>query len=78
MLLYPFGFGLSYTSFVYGNLKVQDQGAKVQVSFNLKNSGRMDGDEVTQVYVKLPQMDIPLPLKQLKGFSRINVKKGKT
>ena len=76
--LYPFGFGLSYTSFVYGNLKVQDQGAKVQVSFNLKNSGRMDGDEVTQVYVKLPQMDIPLPLKQLKGFSRINVKKGKT
>ena len=38
----------------------------------------MDGDEVAQVYVKLPQMDRPMPIKQLKGFQRIHVKKGKT
>ena len=37
----------------------------------------MDGDEVTQVYVKLPQMDMPMPIKQLKGFQRMHVKKGK-
>ncbi len=76
--LYPFGYGLSYTNFAYSNLKVQEQGAKVQVSFNLKNAGKMDGDEVAQVYVRLPQMEFPQPIKQLEGFSRINIKKGKT
>ena len=76
--LYPFGYGLSYTGFKYSNMKMVDQGTKISVSFDLKNSGKMDGDEVAQVYVKLPQMDRPMPIKQLKGFQRIHVKKGKT
>ncbi len=76
--LYPFGFGLSFSRFTYSNLKLQDQESKILVSFDLKNSGKMDGDEVTQVYVKLPQMDMPMPIKQLKGFQRILVKTGKT
>jgi beta-glucosidase len=76
--LYPFGFGMSYTSFSYNNLKIQDQGTKILVSFNLKNTGKISGDEVAQVYVKLPNMNIVLPVKQLKGFKRINIKSGKT
>ena len=76
--LYPFGYGLSYTSFAYSNLKIQDEDVKVKVSFNVKNIGKIDGDEVTQVYVKLPEQNIPIPIKQLKGFKRITVKQGKT
>ena len=76
--LYPFGHGLSYTKFTYSNMKLVDQASKILVSFDLKNSGKMDGDEVTQLYVKLPQLDRPLPIKQLKGFQRMHVKKGKT
>ncbi len=76
--LYPFGFGLSYTSFNYSNLKIQDQGTKILVCFNLKNMGKLTGDEVAQVYVKLPDMNLTLPIKQLKGFKRVNIKAGKT
>ena len=74
--LYPFGYGLSYTSFQYSNLKAEDIGKSIKVSFNLKNTGSMDGDEVSQVYVKLPQLGIPIPNKELKGFQRIFLKKG--
>ena len=76
--LYPFGHGLSYSQFTYSNMKMVDQGSKILVSFDLKNSGKMDGDEVTQLYVKVPQLDRPLPIKQLKGFQRVRVLKGKT
>ncbi len=76
--LYPFGYGLSYTTFDYSHLKVQDSSAKVKVSFNLRNAGKVDGDEVAQVYIRLPEMNIPIPIKQLKGFKRINVKHGKS
>lgn len=76
--LYPFGYGLSYTRFAYSNLNILDLGAKVKVSFNLKNGGRVDGDEVAQVYIRLPELNIPIPLKQLKGFKRVNVKQGKS
>jgi beta-glucosidase len=71
--LYPFGYGLSYSGFSYRNLNIQDLGAKVKVSFQLKNSGKVDGDEVAQVYVRFPEMNIPIPVKQLKGFKRVNV-----
>jgi len=76
--LYPFGFGLSYTAFAYSNLKIQDQGARIRVRFNLKNTGKLAGDEVAQVYVKLPEINLTLPIKQLKGFKRVNLKAGKT
>jgi beta-glucosidase len=71
--LYPFGYGLSYSGFSYSNLNIQDLGAKVKVSFQLRNSGKVDGDEVAQVYVRFPEMNIPIPIKQLKGFKRVNV-----
>ena len=76
--LYPFGHGLSYTRFTYSNLKMQNQESKILVSFNLKNAGSRDGDEVTQLYVKLPQSDLPMPIKQLKGFQRVHLQRGKT
>jgi beta-glucosidase len=76
--LYPFGYGLSYTSFSYSNILAKDQGDSIAVSFNVKNTGKLDGDEVTQVYVKLPEQNIPMPIKQLKGFKRISIKHGIT
>ena len=77
--LYPFGYGLSYTTFEYKKPAVTDRGATLAVSFDLKNTGKFDGDEVTQLYVKLPaQKNISLPIKQLKGFKRVTVAKGKT
>lgn len=76
--LYPFGYGLSYTSFGYKNLRIEDQGKSVKVTFDIKNKGGKDGDEVAQLYVKLPELDIPTPIKQLKGFKRVFLQKGKT
>jgi beta-glucosidase len=76
--LYPFGFGLSYSSFEYKNLNISDEGDAIRVRFSVKNKGKMDGSEVTQLYVKLPDMNISLPIKQLKGFKRIFVSKGQT
>ena len=76
--LYPFGYGLSYTTFAYSNLKVNDNGNTVKVSFSLKNTGKMNGDEVSQVYVKLPQNGEIMPIKELKGFQRNTLKKGET
>ena len=76
--LYPFGYGLSYTSFAYKNLSLKNDGQTVDVSFELKNNGKRDGQEVAQVYVKFPEVGVTLPLKQLKGFQRTFVKKGQT
>ena len=76
--LYPFGFGLSYTSFEYSDLQMKDADKFVAVSFKIKNTGAKEGDEVSQVYVKLPEMNIPIPIKQLKGFKRVHIKNGNT
>jgi beta-glucosidase len=76
--LYPFGYGLSYTSFEYKNIRMKEEGDHIKVGFDVKNTGKSDGSEVAQLYVKLPDMDIPLPLKQLKGFKRVFIKKGQT
>ena len=74
--LYPFGHGLSYTNFSYSNLKVASTNTKVKVNFSVMNDGKFDGDEVTQVYVKMPNSNIPMPIKQLKGFKRVRIKHG--
>lgn len=74
--LYPFGYGLSYTSFGYHDLQLTTSKERIDVSFNLENTGKMDGDEVVQVYVKMPESGITLPLKQLKGFKRVHLVKG--
>ena len=77
-VLYPFGYGLSYTSFKYSDLKVVDNGETVDVSFVVKNTGRYDGDEVAQVYVRLPEYEGKAPVKELKGFRRVFLKKGES
>lgn len=76
--LYPFGYGLSYTLFKYSNLHIAEQADKLIVSFNVKNTGKYDGDEISQVYVKLPDVGVVVPAKELKGFQRTSIKKGAT
>jgi hypothetical protein len=73
--LYPFGYGLSYTKFTYKSLKIKNKGDKVRVSFRLRNTGSREGDEVAQIYVRLPEGSGSVqPLKQLKGFRRVHLK----
>ncbi len=76
-VLYPFGYGLSYTHFDYSDLKIRKEGdSKLRCSFVVKNSGDRDGDEVSQLYVRFPRSDRKMPLKQLKGFKRISLESG--
>ena len=75
-VLYPFGYGLSYTNFRYSNLKVEPKGETVEVTFTLKNAGKYDGDEVAQVYTRLPEYEGKAPIKELRGFKRVHLKKG--
>lgn len=78
-VVYPFGYGLSYSKFKYFDLKVKDAGDNVLVSFDVKNTGRYDGDEVAQVYMCMPEYGSPVvPIKELKGFKRVSVPRGKT
>lgn len=78
--LYPFGHGLSYTNFKYTNLKVDktslSSSDKLSVSVNLKNTGKLDGEEVVQLYIKNVISDTWMPLKQLREFERVSLKKG--
>ena len=80
--LYPFGYGLSYTRFNYSGTTLDDRvierGDTLRVYFNLKNSGDMDGDEVVQLYVSARKHTDKDPIKQLKAFQRISLRKGET
>ena len=75
--LYPFGYGLSYTSFAYRNAKLSfgkiAKGQSVTLTFDIANTGKTDGDEVAQVYIKNPN-DPEGPIKTLKAFQRVHVK----
>lgn len=77
---YPFGYGLSYTSFSYRNLTCESQvqtGNSLKVSVWVKNTGKRDGDEVVQLYVSHSQnKNVRIPLCALKGFMRIHLKAG--
>ncbi|AOZ95741.1 glycoside hydrolase family 3 C-terminal domain-containing protein [Butyrivibrio hungatei] len=73
-VLYPFGFGLSYTSFEYSDIKVTDD----KVSFTIKNTGNCDGAEVAQLYVGLPDAKVFRPEKELKGFAKVYLKVGES
>ena len=57
---------------------MEDLGETVAVSFTLKNTGRMEGDEVAQVYVQLPEYEGIAPLKELRGFQRVHLKRGES
>ncbi len=80
--LFPFGFGLSYTTFDYSNLEIVspeiDKKDSTQVRFKITNSGDFDGDEVIQLYIKDLFASVARPIIELKGFQRIHLKKGET
>jgi beta-glucosidase len=79
--LYPFGYGLSYTKFEYSNLRVSPEitpEARVEVSVDIKNTGDYDGEEVAQLYIRQLDSSVTTPVKALKGFQRVAVKKGET
>lgn len=76
--LFPFGYGLSYTSFKYNNLKVTPSAEGYLVEFDVTNTGAMDGAEVAQVYVGYNDKTVPHPVKELKGYNKATIKKGAT
>ncbi|MDR3792435.1 MAG: glycoside hydrolase family 3 C-terminal domain-containing protein [Terracidiphilus sp.] len=79
--LYPFGFGLSYTTFSFANLKVDAKakaGSTVDVAFDVTNSGSVAGAEVAQLYVSDPSAKADRPERELKGFAKVNLAPGET
>lgn len=81
-VLYPFGYGLSYTQFKYSNLKIspesQSANGNVYVSFDVENTGKLAGDEVVQLYVHDETSSVTTYVKNLRGFQRINLNPGET
>ena len=71
---YPFGYGLSYTTFEYTDLKVNAEGA----TFKITNTGKCDGAEIAQLYISLPGAEVFRPEKELKGFAKVFLKAGET
>lgn len=75
--LYAFGYGLSYTTFEYSNLKIKQQTPyRFEVSFDIQNTGKYDGEEVAQLYIRDEYASVVQPLKQLKQFKRFFLKQG--
>jgi beta-glucosidase len=75
--LYPFGYGLSFSSFEYSNLNIsQKTPSCFEVSFDIKNTGKYDGDEVAQLYLRDEYASVVQPVKQLKHYQRLFIKKG--
>ena len=72
--LFPFGFGLSYTTFEYSDIRLNGRKASVTVT----NTGDYDGDEIVQLYIHDVVASITRPVKELKGFQRIHLKKGES
>jgi len=80
--LFPFGFGLSYTTFQYSNLKLvrgtNVNGPIVTVEFEITNTGKRAGAEIAQVYVQDEKSSVARPLKELKGFKKVQLQLGET
>lgn len=79
--LYPFGFGLSYTTFQFSNLKVSPETASpdgpITVSFDVTNTGQREGADVAQLYVGDPSAKVERPVKELKGYEKVRLEPGK-
>jgi len=80
--LYPFGYGLSYTKFKYSNLKISPQrikiGEDILINVEVENIGKITGDEIVQLYLSKSAPNLELPIRELQGFKRINLKKGES
>ena len=79
--LYPFGYGLSYTTFKYSGLSIPEEvvaGEKVTVKVNVTNTGKFTGDEVVELYLTDEKASTPRPVRQLEGFKRITLKPGES
>ena len=80
--LYPFGYGLSYTTFAFSNLKLSQPeiriGAATEVSVEVKNTGKRAGDEVVQLYIHQQSGGASRPIRELKGFERVTLAPGET
>jgi beta-glucosidase len=80
--LYPFGYGLSYTTFEYSNLRLSDkiltESGELVITVTIKNSGDRSGEEVVQLYIRDLTGSISRPVKELKGFEKVSLKSGET
>lgn len=82
-VLYPFGYGLSYTKFEYSDLQINDRGENVDILLTVKNTGDMDGADVVQIYSELVEVDeafkeLPYCVRELKAFDKLFLKKGES
>jgi beta-glucosidase len=79
---YPFGFGLSYTTFQYSNLKLSSAsvtlGGMLTISADVTNSGKLEADEIVQLYTRQLAASLTRPVRELKGFQRVTLKPGET
>lgn len=80
--LYPFGYGLSYTTFSYGKMRLDhntmSEDGEIKVSVDVTNSGSMDADEVVQLYIRDLVASVSRTVKELKDFQRVSLKAGET
>ena len=80
--LYPFGYGLSYTTFTYGDLTLDatsmTESGKITATVKVTNTGNYDATEVVQLYIRDMVGSISRPVKELKGFERVSLKKGES
>ena len=80
--LYPFGYGLSYTSFGFGDVQLSassaKNGQKIKASITVTNTGKTDGEEVVQLYIRDVVASISRPMKELRGFQKVSLKAGES
>lgn len=75
---FPFGYGLSYSKFVYSGLNIKKENNKLSISLNVKNDSEVDGDEIVQAYVSSPKEKAFKALRELKGFIKVHLKANET
>jgi beta-glucosidase len=79
--LFPFGYGLSYTTFKYSDLSIPEKivaGDKVTVKVKVTNTGKVSGDEVVELYLTEEKASTPRPIRQLEGFTRVSLNPGES